>query len=73
MTTISKAVIKGGQPILDTPVSLPDGTLVTVRLEAEDVHPLVFLAKLAQPTGIPDLADQHDHYIYGTPKRTASE
>lgn len=24
---------------------------------------------LAQDFGIPDLAEQHDHYLYGTPKR----
>ena len=28
-----------------------------------------YLASLAVHTGIPDLAHQHDHYLYGTPKR----
>ncbi len=27
------------------------------------------LLDLAQDFGIPDLAAQHDHYLYGTPKR----
>ncbi len=27
------------------------------------------IAKLAVPMGIRDLAEQHDHYLYGTPKR----
>ena len=28
-------------------------------------------ASLAVKTGIPDLATEHDHYLYGTPKRRA--
>jgi hypothetical protein len=27
------------------------------------------IAALATPFGISDLAEQHDHYLYGTPKR----
>jgi hypothetical protein len=27
------------------------------------------LARCQVSTGIPDLAEQHDHYIHGTPKR----
>jgi len=27
--------------------------------------------ELAVETGVPDLAEQHDHYVYGTPKRTS--
>jgi len=30
---------------------------------------LMDLDLLAVDTGIPDLAAQHDHYLYGTPKR----
>ena len=30
---------------------------------------LMDLDLLAIDTGIPDLAAQHDHYLYGTPKR----
>jgi hypothetical protein len=40
---------------------------ITAEEAASD--PLLWLAYHAVDTGIPDLADQHDHYIYGTPKR----
>lgn len=31
--------------------------------------PAFNLSSLAVKTGIPDLATEHDHYLYGTPKR----
>ncbi len=34
-----------------------------------DSRPLRRYAALAQDLGIEDLAAQHDHYLYGTPKR----
>jgi hypothetical protein len=30
---------------------------------------LLDVDKIAINTGIPDLADQHDHYLYGVPKK----
>lgn len=27
------------------------------------------ILELAQDLGVPDLAEQHDHYLYGSPKR----
>ena len=53
-------------------VHLPDGT--TVRIEAiEDTGPTL-AERLAPFIGVakdlpPDLAENHDHYLYGTPKR----
>ncbi|MGE0544907.1 MAG: hypothetical protein AB7R89_32525 [Dehalococcoidia bacterium] len=35
----------------------------------DEVHPLAKFTKYAIDTGISDLAEQHDHYLYGTPKR----
>jgi hypothetical protein len=34
---------------------------------------LLRLARHAIRTGIRDLADEHDHYVYGTPKRTKAK
>lgn len=65
--TVRDAVTKGGQLVLDVPLPFPDGTRVKIQVETEE-DPLLFLAKNAVSTGITDLADQHDHYIYGTPK-----
>lgn len=65
--TILEATVRGGQLVLDSAVPLPDGTRVQVRVEAAETDPLMFLAENAAPTGLRDLADRHDHYIYGTP------
>ena len=35
--------------------------------------PAFNLSSLAVKTGIPDLATEHDHYLYGTPKRRAED
>lgn len=67
--SLHAATIQGGQPVLDAPLPLPDGTRVQVRVEAPEQDPLLFLAEHAISTGIVDLADQHDHYIYGTPRQ----
>jgi hypothetical protein len=34
-----------------------------------EARPLRRYAALAQDLGVTDLAAQHDHYLYGTPKR----
>jgi len=34
-----------------------------------DKDPLFHISRLAVATGVRDLATQHDHYLYGTPKR----
>lgn len=70
-----------GQAFLPTePVDLPvdreyvvtvEGVLRTEDGELGDVaeDPALDLSDLAVHTGIPDLAHEHDHYLYGTPKR----
>jgi hypothetical protein len=57
------------------PVDLPANTEYQVTIDqsngiSEDpVYPLAGLVDFAMDMGIPDLAEQHDHYLYGTPKR----
>lgn len=81
--TTRVAVVKKGQLVLKKPLRLPDGTQVKVHIEkqngqaakkkskAEDeTDPLLWAAEHAIDTGIPDLAAEHDHYIYGSPKRS---
>jgi hypothetical protein len=67
--------VKDGTVVLDPGVELPEGAVVRVELElaaepqassAED--PLSRMADLAVETGIPDLATNVDHYLYGHPK-----
>ena len=65
-----------GEIVLDPPHTLPDGTQVTVELMVENTveEPKPTLLSLMKLAGTitdmpPDFAEQHDHYIHGTPKR----
>ncbi len=84
MTTNLKATYEQGVLRLKEPLSLPDGTQVDVTVVAHEKDngeqsqgmndrswdPLTqLLADCAIDTGVPDLAQQHDHYLYGIPKR----
>jgi len=67
----------------DEPVELPEGKQLQVSIEVaeaeadappDDTRPLWLQMALdlskKMPKGLPpDLAEQHDHYIHGTPKR----
>ena len=72
--------VKNGLVVLDTPTTLPDGAEVEVRLTGEDEQtgddaPRTTLYERLKPfvrrlEGLPsDLTENHDHYLYGTPKR----
>ncbi len=71
----------GKQIVLDEDVQLQPNTEVTVLVEENGegdfnkpiggkTDPLEIFGK-AVDTGIEDFAEQHDHYLYGTPKRKA--
>jgi len=65
------AHIKNGVAVLDDGVKLPENSLVLI----EPLEPPVTLNELfndviGKGEGLPsDGSVQHDHYIYGTPKR----
>jgi hypothetical protein len=71
--------VKNGQITLDEPVELPEWAAVNVDLVAVETaengqeHPTIWekLLKLAGTVeGLPsDLAKNHDHYLYGVPKK----
>lgn len=73
--------ISGGVVILDQPTSLAEGTRVRVVIDdstavkaspPEDSESLkdVLLSMAGTIDDLPpDAAEQHDHYLYGTPKR----
>ena len=65
--------MSNGTIVLDEPLPLPDGTRVEVEVKpADGKQPtLAFLLKYAGCMSDlpPDFAEQHDHYIHGTPKR----
>lgn len=77
-----EAYVENGQIVLPGPLSLPDGTKVTVSVAGESKS-----AKLAEPSSRPtindrlrnvigqaqalpeDFAENHDHYLHGTAKK----
>jgi hypothetical protein len=71
--------IQNGVVVFENGVQLPDGTPVRVELltnqpSEESLSPednaLLHMSELAIDTGIPDLAVNIDHYLYGHPKVT---
>lgn len=68
--------VQNGQIVIDGAVALPEGAKVHVEVvEAKEVHPenRTLLERLEGFVGIlddlpEDLARNHDHYLYGTPK-----
>ena len=70
MTITAEAVYRNGQLQFKEPVHLAEGTLVRVAITPvdEDYDPLEGVIGIGE-SGRADGAEQHDHYIYGTPKR----
>lgn len=79
-----EGTVRGGLVVLDpSPTPLPEGARVGVIYRSESqaeedntVEPdtrsqaEVFREVIGKVTGLPaDAAYQHDHYLYGTPKR----
>jgi hypothetical protein len=67
--------VKDGAIILEPGIELPEGSVVKIELEPTESRmdgaasdPLFRIADLAVETGIPDLATNIDHYLYGHPK-----
>jgi hypothetical protein len=67
--------VHNGQIVLDEPAKLAEGTPVEVIVPApapgtDSVwDDLLELAGSAGPGLPPDLAENHDHYLHGSPKR----
>jgi hypothetical protein len=77
MTTLTGTVVNG-MVVFDGGQSLPDGTKVEVAVRSAPASSDAAGPTLAERLlrhagtvpGLPaDLAAQHDHYLYGTPKR----
>lgn len=75
MARVVTAVFDGQVFHPTEPVDLPVNTEYRLTIDepeptdAEAEFPLLKYLKLARPLGVTDLAEQHDHYLYGTPKR----
>ena len=71
--------VRNGVVMLDDPIPLPDGTPVQVLVSSSPVVPnnagipTLFeqmKSVIGKAQGLPrDLAENHDHYLHGLPKR----
>jgi hypothetical protein len=65
--------VENGAIVLETPTPLPEGA--RVRIEVISRTQPTLLDRIGHLAGKaknlpPDAAEQHDHYLYGTPKKS---
>jgi hypothetical protein len=73
---IYRGTVKGNMVMLEPGAQLPDGTSVHVETDESSVgnglmpsqSDLFQIGEQVVETGIPDLATNADHYLYGHPK-----
>lgn len=70
---VYRGKVRDNVVVLEPGVHLPDGAAVRIELVPADASesnadPLLRMVELADETGIPDLATNIDHYLYGHPK-----
>lgn len=70
---VYRGKVKDNVVVLDPGIRLPEGAAVRIELEPVEApeaepNPLLRMLDLAVDTGIPDLATNIDHYLYGQPK-----
>lgn len=71
-------LVKDGVIILAEGARLPEGTRVTViplhvADDIPEIDSIYDIAKLAVPSGIPDLSRNIEHYLYGHPKASDAQ
>jgi len=67
--------VKNGQIAFDEPITLPEGAEVQVEVTQTPTEQPTIWEELLELSGKaeglpPDMAENHDHYLYGTPKKT---
>jgi len=76
---VAKGRLDGKMIVLDGPLDLPAGSRVVLQVEPEAVRPLPTSQSLLEwieanaveaPVLPADLSRQHDHYLYGTSKKS---
>jgi len=74
MTRSISAHFDGKVIVPDEPISLPAGQRLRVEIESVEAPGGGFVDLLRFAADLPgapsDLAGQHDHYLYGTPKQS---
>jgi hypothetical protein len=70
---VLNGIVQNGVIIVPDQQALPEGAKVTIVIETPERPPTLaerLLKHAGTVPGLPsDLAEQHDHYIHGTPKR----
>ena len=75
MSQIYTGEVRNGVVVFEeTPPPLPEGAKVRVELVQKPAQPRTLAEHYAAIIGIaeglpPDMAEEHDHYIHGTPRR----
>jgi hypothetical protein len=70
METELHGTVQNGVIVLETNLSLPEGTRVKVLLDDGTTLAQRLQKFKGCAQGLPDdLAENHDHYLYGTPKK----
>ena len=68
-----QGIVQNGVIVLDSPQPLAEGLKVKVVVEEPEQERPTLLNLLRHAGALPDMpsdfAEQHDHYIHGTPKR----
>ena len=75
-----EGTVQGGVVVLEPGAQLAEGTLVRVEPiatvasdQGQKAFDIFRMGDLAVDTGIPDLATNIDHYLYGHPKVTDAD
>jgi hypothetical protein len=75
---VYSGTIQNGVVVFDNGNHPPDGTIVHIvpvpdstpaKVAPQSSDPLFEMGELATDTGVPDLAQNIDHYLYGHPKQ----
>jgi hypothetical protein len=82
---VYQGTVQNGVVVFTGGIHLPEGTAVRVepvivhtleqpkKIDDSELDPIFRMGELAVDTGIPDLAVNIDHYLYGHPKMTDAQ
>jgi hypothetical protein len=72
---IYQGTVQNGLVVIENGVQLPEGSPVRVEIKTQveletdsEIDPIFQMGDLAVDLGVPDLATNIDHYLYGHPK-----
>ena len=76
-TTIKEQLIKeieelpsdAQEKILKLVLFIREEIFMPEKIKSKDINAISYMDKYVIETGISDLSYQHDHYLYGTPKK----